>query len=249
MSVFCSICVEHFSSASQAATIGECGHVFHNECLDLFLASENTACPECRDTFSGKQRKRLYLNVDTGNDVYGVIVDDLLRKNADQAAEITKLEAVMAKMTEELSKAEVDRDAFRIVTKVFTKEVKEQIAKNKKLQVEAEITAGEINYLRFQVRDLEEKRDRPKIKTPAKRRLNDVEMDAACKKLRTDDENIPPDAEMKQEVIREIIQRSPLVMRTSIGKSPRDLPYGKGSLMRELMSSCPIRSIFKRSTL
>lgn len=43
----CSVCLNHFESESRINKL-ECGHLFHNVCLEKWLKYSNTTCPLCR---------------------------------------------------------------------------------------------------------------------------------------------------------------------------------------------------------
>ena len=52
MSVSCSICQEHISFCDEEISVLNCGHMYHQSCLQRWLDTSST-CPECRTAVAG----------------------------------------------------------------------------------------------------------------------------------------------------------------------------------------------------
>ncbi|CAN0854186.1 RING-H2 finger protein ATL1 [Linum grandiflorum] len=62
----CSICLEEFKGEEECRVLTVCGHIYHRDCIDLWLADENH-CPLCRG--SVRRTGRLDLDAVDGNHI------------------------------------------------------------------------------------------------------------------------------------------------------------------------------------
>lgn len=74
----CPVCLELLDPLSLEARVGvivACGHVFHDECLRVWLEEKNT-CPVCRKRLFVRQRQRTVFDDVEGNPYYVLQVGD-----------------------------------------------------------------------------------------------------------------------------------------------------------------------------
>ncbi|KAJ7953126.1 RING-H2 finger protein [Quillaja saponaria] len=45
----CAICLAEFSRGEEVRVLPRCGHMYHKECIDLWLLTRSSYCPICRD--------------------------------------------------------------------------------------------------------------------------------------------------------------------------------------------------------
>ena len=57
----CPTCLESFTSKNHTVTT-ECGHLFHEDCIQSWLETGKTTCPKCRMKISRKTLIRLFLS-------------------------------------------------------------------------------------------------------------------------------------------------------------------------------------------
>jgi len=66
MAASCSICIDVLCNLQddQNIVVIKCGHSFHSKCLmEWKLSSKQMTCPECRERYSVRTVKKLYLNI------------------------------------------------------------------------------------------------------------------------------------------------------------------------------------------
>ncbi|XP_034481943.1 uncharacterized protein LOC117787505 [Drosophila innubila] len=61
LNVLCSICNESYNSNHIICSTSNCGHVFHKECLFLWLSGSQT-CPQCHTICHRQRVNRIYLS-------------------------------------------------------------------------------------------------------------------------------------------------------------------------------------------
>lgn len=69
--VECAICLSEFTENDKLRLLPSCNHVFHLECIDMWLLS-HISCPVCRDAI--KESEPPSLNADQGADAGGVFL-------------------------------------------------------------------------------------------------------------------------------------------------------------------------------
>ena len=58
----CPACLESFNSTKPTITTDPCGHLFHQDCIQLWLKTGNSTCPKCRTKIYRKKLLRVYLS-------------------------------------------------------------------------------------------------------------------------------------------------------------------------------------------
>jgi hypothetical protein len=63
-SVVCVVCMNNMESGDEVRELCNYCHVFHKECLDVWIGKGQVTCPLCRSKLSPIQREELLLGVD-----------------------------------------------------------------------------------------------------------------------------------------------------------------------------------------
>lgn len=58
----CAVCLEEFEKGERGRTLPKCGHIFHLDCVDMWLHSHST-CPLCRMSVSDEDEKPVEVTV------------------------------------------------------------------------------------------------------------------------------------------------------------------------------------------
>lgn len=60
----CVVCMNHMEASHEVRELCNCSHVFHAECLDLWIGQGQATCPLCRSKLSPFQKEQLQLGED-----------------------------------------------------------------------------------------------------------------------------------------------------------------------------------------
>jgi RING-H2 zinc finger protein RHA1 len=60
----CVVCMNHMEASDEVRELCNCSHVFHVECLDLWIGQGQETCPLCRSKLLPVQKEQLQLGED-----------------------------------------------------------------------------------------------------------------------------------------------------------------------------------------
>ncbi|KAH7841389.1 hypothetical protein Vadar_029293 [Vaccinium darrowii] len=57
----CRICLVEFVNGENLRVLPSCRHIFHHDCINLWLTSKSTECPICRHDYLGWEHRLIYV--------------------------------------------------------------------------------------------------------------------------------------------------------------------------------------------
>ena len=140
MSVTCVICQEDINFCTEEISVLNCGHLYHNGCLQQWL-STNSTCPECRSAVTRNNfvRKLYPSKKEDAESVYRGTSDEtksILKVYKDTTINLQKmfterilsLENKNLELEEKLQKSSDEKESLRL--KLDDEEVKNKVLKS-----------------------------------------------------------------------------------------------------------------------
>ena len=105
MNIGCSTCFEPFDSRSNISTT-PCGHVFHTDCLKIWLQNGQNHCTQCRKSCTKNQIIKLFFSE---SELENNLVTELMDSNRKLQEKTIELESKYLQSQNETLEAKVEK--------------------------------------------------------------------------------------------------------------------------------------------